>query len=230
MRRVVKPQPPQNFKYYGCGSGFYVFTTTGHKEPEEKDNFLCGCPYGMIGDRLWVRETFWCDNDYDGDDYSSWDCGSKLSLGKDYASIQYVATPECCNYPKLTGAEGFTPCDGRHTHGYWWLSPPDDWDGKSDYHGKGNWIFMPTQLITKHPSIHMPHWASRITLEIINIRVERLQEISEEDAKAEGVIMKGTTFSYKTGLKFLWNSIHKKENRWESNCFVWVLTFKRIWV
>jgi hypothetical protein len=100
----------------------------------------------------------------------------------------------------------------------------------------------------KRPSIHMPRWASRITLEITNVRVERLQNISEEDAKAEGVHktdhpnlqnwpwlgalhkVKGVpTFhaTPKIAFKSIWNSINGA-NSWEANPWVWVLEFKRL--
>lgn len=76
------------------------------------------------------------------------------------------------------------------------------------------------------PSIFMPREASRITLEIINIRVEHVQDIPYEDRVKEGI-------TFKPGLSLhefrkLWNSIHKRENRWEDNPWVWVIEFKRI--
>lgn len=81
------------------------------------------------------------------------------------------------------------------------------------------------------PSIHMPRWASRITLEITNIRVERLQEISEEDAQAEG-FRKAHLHGYlwtTAKSEFLdgWNRIHGPGS-WELNPWVWVVEFKRI--
>ncbi len=96
------------------------------------------------------------------------------------------------------------------------------------------------------PSIHMPRWASRSTLEITDIRVQRLQEISEEDAIAEGIWDNGERSSWAdkatvTGLKEgrhhvgpvdyyreLWDSINAKRSPWSSNCWVWALTFKRV--
>lgn len=105
------------------------------------------------------------------------------------------------------------------------------------------------------PSIHMPRWASRISLEITGIRVERLQDISEEDAIDEG--LKAITkdgklikygipdrdgypgaddFGWNWGdwdkspvlaYKRLWQSINGKGS-WDLNPFVWVIEFKRI--
>jgi len=79
------------------------------------------------------------------------------------------------------------------------------------------------------PSIFMPRWASRITLEIVSVRVERLQNISEADAFAEG-ISGGDWLGDPVGeFAKLWNSINLKRGYgWETNCWVWVLEFKRI--
>ena len=82
------------------------------------------------------------------------------------------------------------------------------------------------------PSVHMPRWASRILLEITNVRVERLNDISEEDAKAEGVSPSAHTITppeavYRVGFGELWRSIYGDEN-WEKNPWVWVIEFKRV--
>ena len=73
------------------------------------------------------------------------------------------------------------------------------------------------------PSIHMPRWASRITLEVESVRVERLQEISEADARAEGIWQPNWPLAWKT----LWESINGPGS-WEANPWVWVIQFKRI--
>ena len=82
------------------------------------------------------------------------------------------------------------------------------------------------------PSIHMPRWASRILLEITDVRVERLHDMSEEDAKAEGATpaMYKITPSeavYRVGFGDIWRSIYGQDN-WLSNPLVWVIEFKRI--
>lgn len=85
----------------------------------------------------------------------------------------------------------------------------------------------------KRPSIFMPRWASRITLEITGERVERLQEISEADAKAEGVVasetveMKDGSPCYTLPYQTLWNQINGCD-AWEKNPLVWVVEFKDI--
>lgn len=89
----------------------------------------------------------------------------------------------------------------------------------------------------RRPSIHMPRWASRITLEIVGVRVEQLQDIGEADARAEGVIIddhhKG---GYCTGeylppairaYRDLWESING-HGSWDANPWVWVIEFRRI--
>ena len=92
------------------------------------------------------------------------------------------------------------------------------------------------------PSIHMPRWASRILLEIVSVRVERLQDISEEDAKSEGVrwdgeYWRGGTHPIKKtdqcwstvsdAFKALWKAINGPGS-WDANPWVWVIEFKRI--
>ena len=90
-------------------------------------------------------------------------------------------------------------------------------DDKKEY--DGNW----------RPSIFMPRWASRITLEITEVRVERLQDISEEDAESEGTKYPagGPTSCYRMGYSWLWESINGKGS-WDENPWVWCITFKRI--
>ena len=79
-------------------------------------------------------------------------------------------------------------------------------------------------------SIHMPRWASRITLEVTGVRVERLQDISEADAIAEGarnsLHLPGGRFA-RENFEHLWWTIHG-DGSWESNPWVWVIEFKRV--
>ncbi|EFE7959023.1 hypothetical protein [Escherichia coli] len=79
------------------------------------------------------------------------------------------------------------------------------------------------------PSIHMPRAASRITLEITDVRVERLNSISEEDAKAEGAPTECCVIGDKhfLGFRSLWKAIYGDES-WQANPWVWVIEFKRI--
>jgi len=85
------------------------------------------------------------------------------------------------------------------------------------------------------PSIHMPRWASRITLELTAVRVERLQDISEEDAKAEGVTRLAVSEAlnipgtWAGAFADLWDSLYAKRGHgWDSNPWVWVESFKRV--
>ncbi|RYM55611.1 hypothetical protein [Serratia proteamaculans] len=94
---------------------------------------------------------------------------------------------------------------------------------------------------TCRPSIHMPRWASRILLEITAVRVERLNDISEEDARAEGISDGGCLNCGEPepcgcanpqpdatdAFAYLWQSIYGVEN-WLTNPWVWVIEFKRV--
>ncbi len=91
----------------------------------------------------------------------------------------------------------------------------------------------PSETARWTPSIHMPRWASRLTLRITDVRVQRLQEISEADARAEGAPLElrlldsvrlGATASHTGGFERLWESIHGPGS-WAANPWVWALTF-----
>lgn len=86
------------------------------------------------------------------------------------------------------------------------------------------------------PSIHMPRWASRLTLEVTSVDVERLQAITEEGAKAEGCGLRpggqDTNAATTARVRFenLWTEINGKREGadWASNPWVWVIGFKRV--
>jgi len=73
------------------------------------------------------------------------------------------------------------------------------------------------------PSIHMPRWACRLVLPLMSVRVERVQDITEEDAKAEGV--EPVEGSYREGFRAVWQAIY---GTWDLNPWVWVAEWKKI--
>lgn len=89
-------------------------------------------------------------------------------------------------------------------------------------------------------SIHMPRWASRLTLEVTSVRVERVQSISEEDARAEGLTRHATgwsaggdgydTLTARQAYAELWDEINGERQgcSWSANPWVWVVSFKRV--
>ena len=112
-------------------------------------------------------------------------------------------------------------------------------DGEGDPVSHGWKHYEPIVVPKWKPSIHMPRWASRITLEITGVRVERLQDISEADAMAEGVEridlsprkingmqVHPLTSSYFAAFMELWRSINGPES-WAANPWVWVVEFRR---
>ena len=141
------------------------------------------CPYGVVGDRLWVRET--------------WAAYTGLSIDGECDEI--TCTPsemqERCGTSR---ADVVYFADSK--------SAPDRW----------------------RPSIHMPRWASRITLEITDVRVERLNDISKEDARAEGVVpLVMDCGSFLPRFEGVWGHVYGPDS-WASNPWVWALTFKRV--
>ncbi|WP_312112024.1 hypothetical protein [Pantoea septica] len=195
---VISHRAPGD-KWYGD----YVYSMrdrSGVWQDFTNEQFLAKCPFGAVGDRLWVRETF--------------------------------ATLEPGSY------EPVTPCDGYAQVVRYAAS---DRLANSDRDVRGfNW----------RPSIHMPRWASRITLEITGVRVERLQDISHRDACREGLFREEYNWrenefplddiAYRTSptaktrfscpkqcFQELWESIYKPES-WQANPWVWVIEFRRV--
>lgn len=80
------------------------------------------------------------------------------------------------------------------------------------------------------PSIHMPKRFARIWLEIINVRVERIQDIMEEDARAEGIRPRWVdSTAYQNGFRKLWDDLNAKRGYgWDKNPWVWVIEFKKL--
>jgi hypothetical protein len=147
------------------------------------------CPFGQVGERLWVRETWAPHADMPGSAIY------RCDRGGDY---QDTVTPN-----------------------FRW-----------------------------RPSIHMPRWACRLVLEIVSVRVERLQDITEEDAEKEGVEHNGATdgswsdsdgwidyvdlasggegfpaTTARESFQSLWDSIY---GNWNLNPYVWVVEFRKV--
>ncbi len=222
-RRVVKPQPSGSSLDDPLDGKWLGKTFDGLILPKIRD-LPIETPYGQPGDRLWVRESWrigaWCEDN-------------------GLLAIDYLASePEKTPWIKV-------PEDAENFHGgsvfekYWVQSTDDaiESDLSTDINGRYHW--EPGQSpCRKRPSIHMPRWASRITLEITRVRVERLQEISGDDAKAEGVDIpktmsvldndtKGRPHSaYRHCYKLLWESINGPGS-WDLNPWVWVVEFTR---
>ncbi len=98
-----------------------------------------------------------------------------------------------------------------------WSSPPVWYAAtETDHRGRGRW----------RPSIHMPRWASRITLAVTSVRVKRLQDVTEDDARAEGVTPlpfgRGVQ-TYRDAFAGLWDVINGARAPWASNLWVWVI-------
>jgi len=145
----------------------------------------------------------------------------------DYTKEQFLAKcPFGAAGDRLWVRESF------YEHGHW---QGGGYDPEDSYFVSDKQVLYPADGIQRpaerkredfwrsRPSIHMPRWASRITLEITGVRVERLQGISAEDAAAEGIT--GRAKMHDFGV--LWSSIYGDDS-WQANPWVWVIEFKRV--
>lgn len=194
-RRIVKPQPEVCTNL--PGRAWYQRNKQERWCDFTHEGFLNKCPYGQVGDVLWVRETW---------------------------------------FRGFISENGETPIEGESVR-YWYKADSDWADHEWDHPTKEG----PQTAPAWKPSIHMPRKACRIRLRITDVRVERLQAISEDDSEAEGVEAYDThsyipgeavmqieaSFSAKQVYETLWSKINGPES-WASNPFVWVINFQRI--
>lgn len=170
---------------------------------------LIACPYGKPGDQLWVREAW---------RIGAWD-ENRPAFALDYCD---GARKEWIEVPDAMGDDG-------ELFDRLWQQSSDDAAKALGIQDRYQW--EPGQSPCRwRPSIHMPRWASRIQLEITGIRVERLQDISEADAEAEGVRnslhLQGGRFA-RDNFAHLWWTINGAGS-WDANPWVWVIEFRRI--
>lgn len=210
-RRVVNP------KYKQDEFGFNVCTNkeTGEQWVEKADedggDFEDGtrivlCPYGKVGDRLWVREE--------------WKPGAWSNDGR--VAIDYRASPELTHTPWICmedQADNYIPR---------WLNEISEIGLIPNQDGRYEWEPGKSPFKWKR-AMYMPRFASRIILEITDIRVERVQDITEEDALKEGFHNYGTDVDTLDAFCEVWQKLNAKRGYpWESNPLVWCLEFKKI--
>lgn len=209
-RRVVKPQPPAwtNFALKACNGWAWIddLTDPRHGFPDGKEAIFC--PFGVPGDRLYVKEAtwIWCEKRPNGTSASGRKKYRYVPVGR---NVVY-----CADQAKPTER-----IDDDPTH---------------------TWRYKAARF--------MPRWASRIALEITGVRVQRVQEITDEDARAEGSFLdrcacmprakdRGIMASFTlqqchihgSEFRYLWDSINAKRGYgWDVNPWVFVLDFRRV--
>lgn len=186
---------PSNWGYgFDDGNDRWAVLARGLDERYPHGRWSVPCPYGAVGDELWIKET-----------WRTWERPEDALDG-----IRFRAD----------GA--FVPIENTSAAADRWVVAHDN-----DKHREA-W----------RPSIFLPRWASRITLRVTEVRVQRLQEISEEDAKAEGAepaidLMRSVaaaehSSSYRAGFHHGWEKINGKRASWASDPWCWCLSFERV--
>jgi hypothetical protein len=215
-RRVVADKfDPANWDWDIQDKGFGPFIEDKYGDPIEVKTL---CPYGVPGDRLYVRETWrigaWAENP------------GRISV--DYKADGYIRR------------EWLDVEDPERFERYWIQSTHDAEKAGLKFDLDGQYHWEPGKAPTRwRPSIFMPKEAARIWLTVTDVRVERLQEITTDEAKAEGALQPGVIPSNtlvhntegtipRTNFKILWDSLNASRGfSWEQNPWVWVVSFKR---
>lgn len=153
------------------------------------------------GDRVWVRET--------------WAQGMPLNDGT-------------CSHQTAYRADGRWGTCGRYVSEYEFN--PFGWiNGVADRDNRGDWVGLGMFGGRWRPSIHMPRWASRIDLEVVDVWREQLQEISRADIRAEGEGGMLTEAADRQLFQRLWDGLNSRRGYpWESNPRVTVIVFRRV--
>ena len=222
-RRVVNPQPYTLYQFNGtqCPRNPSKFTING--KAKEIPDGLVKCPYGKVGDRLWVKET--------------WGVVSH-TFDENENICAWVPDRPCTPITEMKFGNGYY--DG---HVIYKSDGDFEWNAGDDcsIETKSAW----------NPAMYMPRLASRLTLEITGIRVKRLQDITIQDIRQEGIdigtqcidcmdmygtpcckddesecgILDEVRYEYST----LWDSLNAKRGfPWSSNPWVWVIEFKKV--
>jgi hypothetical protein len=226
-RRIVKLElSPKEHTAWLRGDGLWQWMTgiVNHEANTAR------CPFGFAGDGLWVRET--------------WQ-PIRMQTAKERAKVTAILKRfQAGKVKDIVGeamAMGAVGRSGKIKYLY-----------AADF---GDWAYDPdSDLRPWKPSIHMPRAASRLSLEVANIRVQRVQDISADDVIAEGVEIpvsakgspllcisdavenhklwddpkKATAYDWLSGyFALLWEQTNGKGS-WARNDWVWVVDFKRI--
>ena len=205
-RRIIRPQPDARLCYAFAGSrgmpgtwGYPAKNTHEHWGEEYRLPKKLAEP-----DRRWTPpcradDLLWV--------REAWNYGFVESSDREYVNDVW-----------------FEPSD-RKTEGSWlralsrWWYRADANDEKDMRELNGFW----------RPSIHMPREAARIWLKVKEVKVQRLQEITNDDAKAEGVTCAtdNSGMMHRHKFRALWDSITDAQTNWEANPWVWVIVFER---
>lgn len=193
-RRPVKATKAHadGFMMLDHGKGWWPYNAFGDfASDHEGMEYPIACPYGKPGDRLWVRETWYCDH-------------FEVQQG-----------------PYLRPADMHDLDQSRE-------------DGELVYAADSLTPYEQEQPVWK-PSIHMPRWASRILLEVTDVRIERLQDISRADIRAEGLqcppelASDDVSPNYRDWYPAAWRELWESTGGdWDANPWVWVVEFKQI--
>jgi hypothetical protein len=204
-RRVLRPQPHEKL----ADTVHYDRATGGAMWASIRGDHGVACPFGLPGERLWVREAW---------RVGAWKEDDGL-IAADYRADNHARR------------EWLDACseDSSEMFNRLWQQSTDDAmaaDLETDSDGRYKWAPGASPCRWR-PGIHMPRWACRIVLEVAAVRVERLQQISHEDAAAEGVKCDLSARTFCDHYRVLWDSLNEKRGHgWKVNPWVWVVEFK----